>query len=417
MLLIILLVFNFSSNFLGDKKEDIEGKTFETFQNDSEFLVFSKIFQDKYNQNTGAWGLCEVVDENNKRVENIWDLIKIEHLQKNGVSTIDYVSQFGLQGHVFSFFYHKLKLPFWVLKLFCCTLLAIVIVVICYFIASKYNRLMGVIFYITFLLSPWVVAFARNLYWVEFTWFLPPLFGILLSKYRNQKKILIPCIFVAIFIKCLCGYEYISTIMLATISFFIIDFFMAKQKEEKREIFKTTVIVGIICIMAFLSAILVHASIRGEGNILQGVKDIYKNDILRRTIITSNKEEFPEVYHESLEATVTKTVSKYFTWHTEIILGIDGKYFKLMFFSTIAIIIYNVLKKEKNCYRDIVMFVIFLATTLSWLILGKSHSYIHTTMNYVLWYFGFIQICIYIMVEFFAKKIFEIGKKEDKLKN
>lgn len=26
-----------------------------------------------------------------------------------------------------------------------------------------------------------------------------------------------------------------------------------------------------------------------------------------------------------------------------------------------------------------------------------AHSYVHTHMNYVLWYFGFVQICIYIL--------------------
>ncbi|MCI8384565.1 MAG: hypothetical protein HFJ33_06900 [Clostridia bacterium] len=413
ILLVGLLVLNFSSNFLGDKKEDIEGKTFETFQNDSEYLVFSNILQDKYEQNANIWGLCEGMDQSNKRVENIWELIKKEESQSNEITTVDYVSQFGLQGHVFSFLYNKLKLPFWCLKLLCCTLLALIIVLICYFIASKYNKLMGVIFYITFLLSPWVVAFARNLYWVEFTWFLPPLFGIMLSKYRNQKKIFIPCILVAIFIKCLCGYEYISTIMLATISFFVIDFFIEKGKEEKKEIVKTTILVGITCVIAFAMAILVHATARGEGNILQGVKDIYQKDILRRTILTSDIEQFPEIYHESLQATVIETVGKYFTWHTQMILGIEGKYFKLMFLTTIAIMIYNTVKKEKDYVRDIVMFLVFLSTTLSWLILGKSHSYIHTTMNYVLWYFGFIQICIYIIVKFFFKITYQIGKIEE----
>ena len=46
ILLIGLLTLNFTTNFLGDKNADIEGKTFETFQNDSEYLVFSEIFQE-----------------------------------------------------------------------------------------------------------------------------------------------------------------------------------------------------------------------------------------------------------------------------------------------------------------------------------------------------------------------------------
>lgn len=413
LLLTGLLVLNFSSNFLGSKGADIEGKTFETFQNDSEYLVFSKIFQDKYFENTSKYGLTEVVNKDNIRINNdIWNVIYHYDYEKENISIIDYTSQFGLQGHVFSFLYNKIKLPFWSLKLICCTILAIIIVAICYLIGYKYNKLMGIVFYITFLLSPWIVAFARNLYWVEFTWFLPALLGIILSIDMTKKKLLLPSIFISILIKCLCGYEYITTIMLMTISFFIVDFFVTKDKNKRKEIFKTTIMVGITCIMAFITALSIHSILRGEGNVLEGLKSIYKNDVLRRTIIVSNKVQFPEIYQKSLDASVIETVCKYFSWHTDIILGIKGEYFRLICIITIAIIIYNILKKKKNYYRDTVMFIVFLFTTISWFILGKSHSYIHTTMNYVLWYFGFIQICIYIIIKFISIKIYQIGRKE-----
>lgn len=406
LILIGLLVLNFSINFLGDKETDIEGKTFSTFQSDSEYLVFSKIFQEKYNFETNHYGLLEVVNKDNARIENIFNKINYYELQDEQIIIRDYVSQYGLQGHVFSFLYNKFNIPFWGLKAICCILLAIIIVAICIFINKKYNKLMAIIFYITFLLSPWVVAFARNLYWVEFTWFLPVLFGLILSIYTEKKKILIPCIFLSIFIKCLCGYEYITSIMMMTVSFFVIDFIITKDKKKRTEALKITLIVGIVCLLAFAMALCVHATLRGNGNILEGLKSIYKTDVLRRTIIVSDNVEFPEVYKKSLEAGVIETVLKYFTWHTDIILGINGQYFKIIITLTAVIIIYNILNKNKNCYRDLTMFIIFLITSISWYILGKSHSYIHTTMNYVLWYFGFIQICFYIIIQFIMRIIY-----------
>lgn len=405
ILLIGLLTLNFTTNFLGDKNADIEGKTFETFQNDSEYLVFSEIFQDKYNLDINHYGLADVVDENGIRVENIWGKIDNYNPEEQNLTVNEYVSQYGLQGHIFSFLYNKLHMPFWMLKAICSGLLAIVLVAICFFISKKYNKIMGVVFYITFLLSPWIVSFARNLYWVEFTWFLPALFGLILSMNLKKKKILIPCIALSIFIKCLCGYEYITSIMLMAIAFLLIDFVVVKTKEERKEIFKTIIITGIACLLAFGIALLLHSILRGNGNILEGIKSIYKEDILRRTIISANATDFPEVYAESLQAGVIETVAKYFTWHTDIILGISGEYFRIVFVMVMAIIIYNIVKKEKTAYRDLTMFVVFLATTISWYVLGKSHSYIHTTMNYVLWYFGFIQICLYIIIKFIAQVI------------
>ena len=411
LILVGLMTLNFTTNFLGDKNADIEGTTFETFQGDSEYLVFSEIFQDKYNLENAHYGLAEVVDENTVRTENIWDKIENYNPQEKQLIVRDYVSQYGLQGHIFSFLYNKLHMPFWMLKAICSGLLAIVLVAICFFISKKYNKIMGAVFYITFLLSPWVVAFARNLYWVEFTWFLPALFGLILSMNLKKKKILIPCIALSIFIKCLCGYEYITSIMLMTIAFLLIDFVVAKTKEERKEIFKTIIITGIACLLAFGIALLLHSILRGNGNILEGIKSIYKEDILRRTIIPANTADFPEVYAKSLQAGVIETIAKYFTWHTDIILGIGGEYFRIMFVMVIAIIIYNIVKKDRNAYRDLTMFIVFLATTISWYILGKSHSYIHTTMNYVLWYFGFVQICLYIIIKFIAEVIYYFSNK------
>ena len=147
--------------------------------------------------------------------------------------------------------------------------------------------------------------------------------------------------------------------------------------------------------------------LRGEGNIIEGIKNVYEKDVLRRTLITSNVNDFPEIYRESLEAGIIETVAKYFEWHTDIILGIDGRYFKLIVLATITIIIYDILNNPKEKYQELIMFTVFFITSISWYVLGKSHSYIHLTMNYVLWYFGFIQICLYIIV----RKICQMVKK------
>lgn len=404
LILICLLILNFGKNLIFSDND-----SFTNFQKDSESLVYSKIFYDN-NVDKSKYGLASCYNIDGNIVKNV--LEENQNYNKEQYIMKEYISQVGLQGHICSFLYSKLHIPFMAIKLICCTLLAIILVSICYFIAKKYSKLLGIIFYITFLLSPWIVNFARNLYWVEFTWFLPVLLGLMLSFNYDKKRVFIPLIFIAVLVKCLCGYEYISTIMLATISFFIIDFFNTKDKNDKIKIFKTTLIIGISCILAFLLAICIHGALRGEGNIIEGVKVIYKEDILRRTALTSGAEQFSGILRESIDASVVETTYRYFNWNTDIILGIDGKYFKLMFISTIVILVYNLIDKKENSKKDTLMFIVFLCTTLSWFVLGKAHSYIHTHMNYVLWYFGFVQICIYISIKFICEKIYEIGKKE-----
>jgi len=390
-LLILMLSFNFMTNFLST--DTIGGLSFSYFQGDSENLVIAKMNYDKFEEKRGDcdYGLC--MYDNNTRTFS------------------GYRSQFGLQGYVFSFLINIVK-KVQILRIFTSLALATVLVLICYFISKKYDKLLGIIFYGTFFFSPWVIAFARNLYWVPFTWFTPCLLGLLLSLYRKKKKIIIPLIYLSILIKCLCGYEYITTIMLSTIVFFIIDLFVERENKKRIVILKTIFVVGIVCLLGFGTALMIHGYKRGSGDIVEGIESIYKTDVLRRTIITTDKHNYTGIYRESMDASVADVIKLYvYNWNTDIVYGVDKKLFPVMIFITFIVCIINIIENYKYKKRDFVMFMIFLITTLSWLILGKSHSYIHTHMNYVLWYFGFIQVCFYIIIKFIFNNLHKIKVK------
>ena len=76
-------------------------------------------------------------------------------------------------------------------------------------------------------------------------------------------------------IKCACGYEFITTIMLSSIVFLLVDFTVAiierKGKEEILHLFKTIFNMGIFALVGFSVVIVIHACIRGEGDILGGL--------------------------------------------------------------------------------------------------------------------------------------------------
>jgi len=367
---ILLLTVNFMTNFLSN--DYIIGDNFENFQNDSEELVLSKIFINK----NCKYGLCN--------------------------NDSSYESNVGLQGYIFSFLKNQLHIPVLGLKIITALLLAIVLVLISYFLSIKYDRLFGIIFYGVSFLSPWLIGFANNLYWVPFTWFTPSLFALILSLNYDKKKLYIPLIFIAIFIKCLCGYEYITSIMLLTIVFMITDFFVAKTKEERINIFKTIFLVGVTALLAFSSALIIHGFMRGNGNLITGIKDIYHEDVLRRTILTFDKDSYDGVLLDSMNVSAKKVVKDYiYIWSTDLIYGLNNMLFPIIIFLSFLLCIINIYKKKNNSLRDLLLFILLFFTTISWFILGKSHSYIHTHMNYVLWYFGFMQICIYIIIKNF----------------
>ena len=138
----------------------------------------------------------------------------------------------------------------------------------------------------------------------------------------------------------------------------------------------------------FVIAITLHSGIRGE-DIFSGFESIFNEDILRRTWPVNSDN----------DGNLIGTILRYFSigWlHDNLFVGINGiLFFPIIFFLTL----YFVLKNN----NDFLKFMTFLSLPFSWFILAKNHSFIHYHINTILWYFGFIQFCLFIIF----KKIIE----------
>lgn len=326
---------------------------------------------------------------------------------KSGTLTA-YESQYGLQGKVFRHFARCMSKEAYLanLNLLCSLAAAGVFVAIILLIAKKYNKLMAGCFGVTFALSPWIVNFARNLYWVEFTWFLPMLIGLVCSIWIKKRSVRVACYFAALIAitgKCLCGYEYLPVVMLGMIAFLVSDWIMAlvqRDKENAALLFRTIFLIGLSAVIGFAVAICIHARLRGEGNVLEGVESIIEQDVLRR-VGGGSLNDFDVVLWDSLNASVWTVFSRYFHFGTEVITGIDGKLFPVLCVAPIAIFIYDYSKKKLEI-QNLVMYVVLFITSIAWYVLGKSHSYIHVHLNFVMWYFGYVQICLYVILKKFV---------------
>lgn len=335
-------------------------------------------------------------------------------LEKGSLNS--YVSQYGLQGKIFRLIYkvlHNGELVVRLSQLMASLFLAITVVLLCVLIKKKYNMLMASCFFLVFWLSPWIVNFARNIYWVEFTWFIPMAIGLFCSIYIESKKVRVISYFLtflAILIKCLCGYEYISAIMMGLITFLLADLVQSlilKDKVKAILIFRTTFIIGTFAIIGFLFAVCMHAQIRGDGDILKGLVTIFNNDVLRRTS-GADLNVFASNLWDSINSSRWEVICKYFYFDTDIITGIPGELFQVMCFIPLGIFMYDYSKKTINL-NEVSLYLITFLTSISWLVLAKSHSYIHTFMSFVLWYFGYVQVCLYIIV----KKFIQVIKRTD----
>lgn len=330
-----------------------------------------------------------------------------------------YESQVGLQGMIFSSFPKEftmdqmMDLYRWILAFS----YAIVMTLICYQIYKKYNALFAVVFYVVTLLSPWLIGYSTNLYWVEFTWFIPMLAGLICANNIHSRKMRIlsyVLVMLGVALKCACGYEYITTIMLSAIVFLLADFTIAiiekRDKQEILHLFKTIFIMGIFALLGFAIVMIVHAYLRGEGEIFAGLKTIFYNDVLRRTI-GGDANTFQDVYSDSLNANFIIVVCRYLLFDTPVILGVPG----ILFIPLIAVSFLGLAwcVKKRFVEKDMLALYIWMGiASVSWFILGKSHSYVHTFMNFVLWYFGFVQIIFYCIIRFV--KVLVLDRKKER---
>ena len=347
-----------------------------------------------------------LTEANNGKIENL------KFIDQTGTPLVssrlyDYNAQFGLQGIVFlKSAPSNLSFEKYVSKSHkvCMAILAVILAMICYLLYAKYNLLLAACFYVTFLTSPWIINFSPNLYWVEFTWFIPMLIGLWATttdiswKYRFA---VYATGLLAITIKCLCGYEYISTIILGMVLFPLIEAYALWKKQEKETSYKfirLTIGLCFIGVVGFAIAMAMHGYVRGDGDIAAGIQSIYQHDVLRRTWNTDINS-FGDKFAPSLSASLFTVLGKYLTFRTTVVLGIPGKLFLCFALSPIVLKIYywNIHKSVPYGAEVWALYVFSFLATVSWLVLAKSHSFVHTHMNYVLWYFGFVQCCLYSM--------------------
>jgi hypothetical protein len=284
--------------------------------------------------------------------------------------------------------------------------MAVTAMLIVMLIKRKYNVTMAGVFYYVFLSSPWICLFARDLYWVEFTWFLPMLAGLYFSI--EKKKICYIFAFLTVMVKALCGYEYITAVMLGLILFPAADLLTETSAVERRKYGKQIICLGFAALLGFICAYTFHAYFNGDGNILQGMIQIYQDVAVRRTSGGAEGLYGGDI-GEAAAASIIQVIYMYICFNSELLAGVGGNLFPYLIIASAAILIYRrFYQHHPKAYME-ALYIMSLLTSLSWFIFGKAHSYNHPHMNYVLWYFGFVQICIYVVIDWIKEKVDKKG--------
>lgn len=344
--------------------------------------------------------------------------INYDVVDKNNFNYSNYFSQYGLQGKIYSYLFNNLDFKVKTIYKINCLLLSIVIVFLAYLSKKIFNLKFAIIFFISFCFSPWVISFARNLYWIEFSWFLPAIFiwSAYLTKLNKIKIICFTAFVTSALFKSLCGYEYLSSILLFASAPYIYKCFNCAKDLLLKQFCKIALI-GILGTIGFIIAVIIHSYLLSNGDVLKGMKIIWEQEVLRRTYGDPNS--FPEELAASLMSSVWSVIYTYIVnWKTNllfcdkyVILGLNECSFCILLCFITFMFVYTIIYKKYRLFKkDFAIFITFLLPALSWFILAKSHSYVHVHMNYVLWYMGAIASLVYCLIKFLCAISFKIRK-------
>lgn len=439
-LAVLSLYFSYSENFF----RAANPTWFATFQLDSEQLVLDGLLRGGEDVRLGRYSRPSEFDQW-RRAHQLYQARDTSGEFK------PYRSQYGLQVKAFQLLAKAFEPEVKTLKSISAFLMSVVLTALLYCIARDFSIWSAAAVFAVLSTSPWLIAFSSNLYWVPFTWFLPlTLMWLIAPKlYDNNRYVLvmIPLALLTVLLKALCGYEYLSAIIIAMA--LPVIFHGVRQAQQIRAIVLRLAAILMISIVAFLIAIQLHANatlddpIGGyERVLLTAAKRLSSDDPAAVAKATCNGNlDCEQKITKSLSANRAIVFLRYFyndkliPWINAVnfepsevtnirsalakaraeralspVLNLDADTLKKGIqigllnaagFSFLASLMVGAvrLRSRMPTHYNLVIATAFIGS-VSWFLIAKGHSYDHFHLNYVLWYLFFIPFSIIYLVEF-----------------
>ena len=343
-----------------------------------------------------------------------------------------YRSQIGAQGYLFvlwdTLFHPKDFSLFHALN---ALLLAAVLGALVVWARAEFGWAVAVSLLVAMLLSRWLIVFGRNLYWVSWTWWLPMVaVSIVFNRYRHGTPRFYTILFLStgllVFVKCSAGYEYVPTILIAAATPAV--YYGLKVGRKWRSIAGDVVGIGCAGAAGFLAAVLLHALLLGPS-LSGGFASIW-SDARRRTYGSSG--DFAPEFRESLEVSPLAVVNRYLSWaswanapfgmdpipaagqHIPPLVLYEGRVTYalnnafigftfgrfLQFFAAsglVALCFWRTTIWDRSLRALLAAAAFSAAAPVSWFVLGKGHSWIHTHVDWVVWHVPFVNLAVVFM--------------------
>ena len=240
------------------------------------------------------------------------------------------------------------------------------------------------------LLSPWVQRGMKDLYWCLWTWLLPALAGLALCAATKRRRITPDwayfLVFAAVLVRCMCGFEFISTfLILAEIPLFVCWVLALGRKRPAWGWFMRMVRTGLACLAGVVVALAVWLvqSLLYFGNWADAVDNVVAAALRHTTGGT---------------ATAAAMLDRYFVQGEAILqigpVGLTPPVWLaicLAAFVLAAVVLFLRRRALPPEYAGLAaLFVLGLAAPVSWMVLAPAHCEPHPHLIPMLWNFAFV---------------------------
>ena len=233
------------------------------------------------------------------------------------------------------------------------------------------------------LLAPWVQRGMKDLYWCLWTWLLPLLAALLVCRLRRRWCYAV--VFAAVLVRCLCGFEFISALLILCELPLVYDFFACQ--EQRRDWFARMTGVGFSAVGGVAAALGVWL---WQGRLYFGSWAESADNIARTVSLRVTALETASLPESTV--TVGEVLHLYFVQDATPLLQLGP--FSLTVRGLLAVtgvlLAAALLLRWREVLPMAVVWGISLLGPVSWMVLSKTHSAVHTHLMPMLWHFAFV---------------------------
>ncbi|MDB5552064.1 MAG: hypothetical protein JWL86_2048 [Rhizobium sp.] len=309
-----------------------------------------------------------------------------ELIHSLGLGWGPYPSHFGLQGFVFAAIDlinplpRNLRIPFY--HLLASLFTAGMLVWMAAILRSKFGWAAFIGFLLPAAIEPMFSALAPNLCWFVGSWLVPIPFGMLLADEDNarRRRILFGLLFLAFLARFLCGYEFTSTIILATAVGCLLT--VKERPDVFRHVLRNASSVIGVGITAFIVAAIAQAAKLGGFTVFAqkaAMRMIGDGPSLEYQLVLGKFQPIGAVIWLYLGGNYITLIKSFglvlaYIALTAILILLDERF--NWFYGT---------RRGKLQVLALAVLASF-AAPLSWFVLGKGHSFNHLPFDLMIWY-------------------------------